>query len=191
MLTVSPQARKLSLLVLVAAFAVTAHANILATATYTDTQVSPGVFDYNITLNNTGTTTIGTFWFSWVPGAGFMSVTPTDITSPTGWTDKTTNGGAAIQWTTTADLLAPGDSLTGFSFESTETPAQLLLDFTGTGTGAGDPITTTTVYAGAPMVGADDIFTVTPTPEPGTMLLTLTGLGLAAASLKSRLLRQS
>jgi len=187
--------RKINVLILLATLVVfipIAHATgISATATYTYSLVSPGVYDYSFTLNNTGTTTIGTFWFSWVPGAGFMSVTPTDITSPTGWTDKTTNGGAAIQWTTTADLLAPGDSLTGFSFESTETPAQLLLDFTGTGTGAGDPITTTTVYAGAPMVGADDIFTVTPTPEPGTMLLTLTGLGLAAASLKSRLLRQS
>jgi len=190
MLARSPHARKLSLLVLVAAFAVTAHADILATATYTDSQVSPGVYDYSLTLNNTGTTTIGTFWFSWIPGAGFLSATPTDITSPTGWTEITTNANKAIQWKTTTDLLNPGDSLTGFSFESTETPVQLL-GFVPSGLGAGDPITTSTVYSGAPLMGADDIFPATPTPEPGTMLLTLTGLGLAAASLKSRFLRKA
>jgi hypothetical protein len=183
----------LSLFVLVAAFAVTAHADILATATYTDTQVSPGVFDYNITLNDTGTTTIGTFWFSWIPGTGFLSAVPTDLTSPSGWTESLkpgTAGKVGIQWVTTTDLLDPGDSLTGFSFESTETPAQLLLGFTGT-PGNGDPVTTSTVYAGAPQVGTADTFVAAATPEPGTMLLTLTGLGLAVLSLKSRLLRQS
>ena len=190
MLALPPQARKLYLLVLVAALTVTAHANILATATYTDTQVSPGVYDYSLTLNNTGTTTIGTFWFSWVPGAGFLSATPTDITSPTGWTDNVTNAGKAIQWVSTTNLLDPGLTLTGFSFESTETPAQLLLGFTGT-PGNGDPVTTSTVYAGAPQVGTADTFVAAATPEPGTMLLTLTGLGLAVLSLKSRLLRQS
>ena len=59
-------------------------------------QVSPGVFQYHLTLNNTGTTSIGTFWFSWIPGAGFMGVSPTNVMSPAGWTDTVTNGGASI-----------------------------------------------------------------------------------------------
>ena len=88
MITLPPRARMLSLLFLVAILCVTAHAtDISATATYTDTLVSPGVYDYSITLNDTGTTTMGTFWFSWIPGTGFLSATPTDITSPTGWTE--------------------------------------------------------------------------------------------------------
>jgi hypothetical protein len=180
----------LSLLALVAVFAVTAHASgISATGTYTWSELSPGVYDYSITLNDTGTTTIGTFWFSWVPGAGFLSAAPSIVDSPTGWTEKLTNSNKSIQWTTTTDDLDAGMSLTGFSFESTEPPADLLLDYTGSGTGAGDAVTTSTVYSGAPLVGADDIFVVTQTPEPGTMLLSLTGLGLAAACFKSRLLR--
>jgi len=197
MIALPPRARMLSLLFLVAILSVTAHATgISATANYTDTMVSPGVYDYSITLNDTGTTTIGTFWFSWIPGTGFLSATPTDLTSPTGWTETlkpAAAGKIGIQWTTTitGDDLDPGWSLTGFSFESTETPAELLLDFPGTGTGAGDPITTSTVYSGAPLVGTGDTFVATAAPEPGTMLLTLTGLGLAAACFKSRLLRRA
>ena len=80
-----------------------------ATATYTNMQVSPGVFQYDLTLNNTGTTTIGTFWFSWIPGAGFMGVSPTNVMSPAGWTDTLTNTGASIQWLTAAPI-APGTS---------------------------------------------------------------------------------
>ena len=118
------------LLLLVAAMAAIAHASSLsATGTYTYTEPSAGVYDYTITIDNTGTTDIGTFWFAWVPGTGFLSAVPTDVTSPTSWTDTikpATAGKAGIEWTTTTADLDPGDSPSGFSFESTETPAQLL-----------------------------------------------------------------
>jgi hypothetical protein len=182
-----PHLKKLALLAAVAAFAATAHASgISATATYTDELVSPGVYQYDFTLNNTGTTTIGTFWYSWIPGAGFLSAAPTDVNLPTGWTDTITNSGKAVRWVTSTNLLASGDSLSGFSFESTETPAELLLDFPGPGTGAGDPVDTSFVYIAAPLADPGDQFLAMQTPEPGTLLLTLTGLGIAASSLKSR-----
>lgn len=165
-------------------------AGISAEATMSYSQISPGVYDYQITVTDTGTTAIGTFWFSWIPGAGFMPAAPSSESSPAGWVDALTNGGKAIQWKATTDLIEPGDSLSGFSFDSTVTPEQFLGNFPGPGTGAGDPILTTTVYAGAPLVGADDIFVVTETPEPGTLLLTFTGLGLAAALFASRRLRE-
>jgi hypothetical protein len=187
--------RKLSLLVLGVALAASAHATgIAATATYSYTEPSAGVFDYSLTLHDTGSTTIGTFWFSWVPGTGFLSAVPTDLTSPTGWTETlkpAAAGKVGIQWTTTTNDLDSGMTLTGFSFESTETPAELLLDFGGTGPDAGDRVTTSTVYAGAPLKGTADTFVATPVPEPGTMLFTLTGLILAAACLKSQLLRRA
>jgi hypothetical protein len=189
--------RKLSLLVLGVALAASAHATgIAATATYSYTEPSAGVFDYSITLHDTGSTPIGTFWFSWVPGTGFLSAVPTDLTSPAGWTETlkpAAAGKVGIQWTSTTptDDLDSGMTLTGFSFESTETPAELLLDFGGTGPDAGDRVTTSTVYAGAPLMGTADTFVATPVPEPGTMLLTLSGLILAAASFKSRLLRKA
>ena len=165
--------------------------SILASATYTATQSTPGVYNYSLTLNNTGTTNIGTFWFSWVPGAGFLSPVPVagSISSPTGWTFTATNAGAAIRWVTTGSLLPAGSSLSGFNFASTETPAQLASLLTvGAFT---DPGTVFYVYEGAPLVGTP--FTANATaaaPEPGSLLLTFTGLSGGLALLKRKWLAQ-
>ncbi len=172
-------------------------AGISATATLTDTQTSSGAYNYTLNLTNTGTTTIGTFWFAWVPGAGFMTTTPSSISSPAGWSEINTNAGDAIQWTTTSSLLAAGQSLSGFNFTSTETPTQLLGTFAGspTGAGAGDPDLTSFVYIGAPLADPGSQFVVseaapTVTPEPDSLVLTLTGFGLAGfATLRRRLRR--
>jgi hypothetical protein len=155
-----------------------------ATATYTDTLVSPGVYQYDLTLNDTGGTTIGTFWFSWIPGDNFMPVSPTDIVAPTGWQDIVTNGGSAngyaIQWTTTASSndLASGSSLSGFTFDSTLTPIQLA----GLASGSpADPIPTSFSYAGAPLVGPGVQFVATPaasTPESSTLWMMASALTL-------------
>src|SRR6202789_4019381 len=89
---------KLAVLAFSLGMGLSSHAfadGISATATFTDTPDASlaGVTDYSITLNNTGTTTIGTFWFSWVPGNGFLSATPTDIGKAAGWHEMTTNRG--------------------------------------------------------------------------------------------------
>ena len=162
-------------------------ASILATATFTDTMPTPGTWDYDITLHNTGTTTIGTFWFSWIPGAGFMGADPTNIQSPAGWSALQTNANMSIQWTTTANLLAPGSSLPGFLFDSTLSPTELLAPFAGPGLGAGDPTSTSFVYIAAPLADPGAQLTVTqgtvttPTPEPSAGLFT--SLGIAALAL--------
>jgi hypothetical protein len=175
----------LLLLVVFLAASVSIRANGLdATATYTDMMVSPGVFQYDLTLTNTGTTTIGTFWFSWIPGAGFMGVTPTNVMSPAGWTAMITNSGASIQWTNPS-LLAMGDSATGFMFDSTMTPAEFLGTFPGPGLGMGDPITTAFLYIAAPLADPGAQITAMPaavvgTPEPSTLSLAAIALGLLA-----------
>jgi hypothetical protein len=177
--------RELSLTsgLLLAALAVTrpVFASEVATAVIGDVPTSGG-YNYSITLNNTGTTPIGTFWFSWVPGAGFLTATPTNVTSPSLWTDTLTNAGAAIQWKSTdpSSLLEPGNSLSGFDFFSTETPSQL--EALVTSNGNTDPGLVASVYEGAPLAGPVDIFNVVEaTPEPPSILLALTGvLGMAS-----------
>jgi hypothetical protein len=172
-------------------FALPASASISASATYTDVELSPGLFQYNLTLNNTGTTTIGTFWFSWIPGRGFLSVTPTNVLSPADWGDVLTNGGDAIRWTTST-LLAAGASVTGFTFDSTETPAQLAGPFAGPGLGTGDPVDTAFVYIAAPL--ADPGFQLVaaaaknaPVPEPSPLAILATlMLGFAALAARRR-----
>jgi hypothetical protein len=162
-----------------------ASASIMASATVTANQISPSTYDYSITLNNTGDTNIGTFWFSWIPGAAFLSAVPTDVQSPAGWSVTATNSGAGLRWVTTTNVLAAGNSLTGFEFLSTETPAQLASTFTAPNNSI-EPATVFYVYTGAPLVGpsfTSDAAVVT--PEPSSLLLAFTG-ALAALALYSR-----
>jgi len=175
---------RLSALVLLvlgySAFAGTLHAGLIASATLSESQINSNTFHYDLTLNDQGTTTIGTFWFSWIPGANFMPVSPTSISSPSGWNAIVTHGGAgdgfAIQWTASSpsqDLTA-GHSLSGFSFDSTATPAQMTGSFT-----SGLPVQTSFVYSGGPFSDGGFQFVATngttAVPEPSGMDLALIG----------------
>jgi hypothetical protein len=127
---------------------VSAHAQgIAATATITTTQLNSTTFHYEMTLTNTGTTTIGTFWFAWIPEEGFMDVTPMNIKSPANWTSAITDDDGSIQYVTN-DLLQPGATISGFSFDSTESPT----DLTGT-PGATLPNDVSFIYSSVPLGG--------------------------------------
>ena len=178
--------------VLVALTASSLADGLSATATYTgkaDT-ATPGLFDYTLTLNNTGTTTIGTFWFSWVPGGDFLDPVPASATAPTGWTDSiltnAATGGTSIRYLAGTNLLQAGQSLSGFNFSTTETPEQLLGTFPS-GIGAGDPITTAFVYEAAPFADpGSQLVATAATPEPGSLVLLSTGLIGGATGLYRR-----
>ncbi|MGA2813157.1 MAG: hypothetical protein ABSG16_17275 [Candidatus Acidiferrum sp.] len=163
-----------------------ARADLSAAAQVSDAQIGPGEFQYDITLTDSGTTKVGTFWFSWVPGQDFMPVSPTAVLAPSSWAEKITNGGTAdgfaIQFVAgSGDALGAGESLSGFQFDSTMTPAQLegLSRFHPT-----FPVLTSFAYIGAPFGDPGEEFeaTVPPTStsEPATLLLTALGIGMLA-----------
>ena len=56
------------------------------------TSQSSAPFNYNITLHNTGTTNIGSFWFAWNPtGYDFLPTQPLSVTAPANWSYTVTN----------------------------------------------------------------------------------------------------
>ena len=164
-----------------------------AAATISSTELTPTSWQYSLTLNDTGTTNVGTFWFAWVPGEDFMPTSPTNIVTPSNWVAHITGGGAAdgfaIQWKANAGgAITPGQSL-AFTFDSTTTPAQMAADspfFPGT------PVLTSFIYSGAPFSDAGVEFTVqpaaAPVPEPSSIALLAAGallVGLRATRRRS------
>ncbi len=140
-------------------------------------QIDSSQWQYTITLDDTGSTTIGTLWFAWVPGRDFLATSPGSITAPAGWTDIITHGGPsdgyAIQWVASSPSsdIQPSGSLTGFSFVSSDSPSSVFGDsvfYPGT------PVTTSFVYSGSPF--SDGGFdTVLSCFMPGTLIRTRSG----------------
>jgi len=163
--------------------------NPSATATFSDTPVGAD-YDYTITLHNTGTTTIETFWFAWVPGEDFLPTSPIGgtVQAPSGWTGNVTHGGSGdgygIEFATSTTPLAAGNSTT-FQFQSADSPAALAGDspyYTTT------PVGTSTLYSGGAFASPSQQFVVQPVPEPSSLALFLLGF-LALATLGARQLR--
>ena len=156
-----------------------------ATATISSAPVSGTAdFDYTILLKNTGTTTIGTFWFSWIPGQDYMATAPISTSPPANWAANITHGGTndgfAIQWVanSAAADLAAGSSLT-FSFESAVTPGQMAGNSPFFPTA---PVETSFIYSGAPFSDNGFEFTVVSVPEPSSVALLFVGaLGISLA----------
>ena len=142
-----------------------------ASATITATQLGPSTYQYTVMLDDTGSTTIGTFWFAWVPGEDFLDTKPSSVTAPAGWTDNITNAGSndgfAIQWIASSPSsdLQPGGSLTGFSFESSQSPSSL---FGNSSFHPGMSELTSFVYSGAPFSDAGFQFPVAPMTQTTT-----------------------
>jgi hypothetical protein len=141
--------------------------SLSASATVSFVQITASAYEYTITLTDTGTTPIGTFWFSWVPGAGFLPNLPS-FSSPDGWSASLTDAvppanGYSIEWIagSASAALQPGQSLSDFVFTSTTAPSTL---FGNSTIHAPTPVTTSVVYSGAPF--SDAGFTLVATDAP-------------------------
>ena len=95
-----------------------------ATATISDVAGGGGTFDYTITLKNTGTLNLNSFWYGWTLSGNNLPSNPNNAANSLGWANVLDAN--SIQWenTTSSSALAPGQSAT-FTFVSTSTLSQM------------------------------------------------------------------
>ena len=147
---------------------------------------SSTVYHYSINVTDTGTTNIGTFWFAWVPGEDFLPSVPSSESSPSGWGSALTGSrnqsdGTAIQWIATSNAITPGHSLSGFAFDSADSPSTLAGN---SPSHPASPILTSFVYSAGPFSDAGSQFVVTEAVSAGTAPTTTT-LATSASSLQA------
>ncbi len=154
-----------------------AFAGVLASETISTSSTS-APYSYTITLNNIGTTNIGTLWFAWtdVPfDYDFLPSVPTVTSMPSGWVAPITHNagfpgdGYGMEfYNLSGSPIAPGNSTT-FEFTSPDSPATLA----GNAFLPPNKVTTSFVYIGFPQTDPGYSFNGTVvTPEPSTLLLT-------------------
>ena len=167
-----------------------AQNSLSATATLSDVPAG-GAFDYTLTLQNTGSVNINSFWYGWIQGFFDLPTAGSNlqnVQNSLGW--NAINSGNSIQFENNSggSALTPGASMI-FTFESTEIPAS----FVGGGPNhVGDSI----AYAAASGPStfgqnidgvASDIIPTTPVaaPEPSSRTLLAIGcFGLTLAGWK-------
>ncbi|HTQ40336.1 MAG TPA: PEP-CTERM sorting domain-containing protein [Pirellulales bacterium] len=168
-----------------------AWAQLSATATISTAQTS-APFNYTIQLHNTGTTTIGTLWFAWIPLGptyNFLSSQASNITVPTGWTGFSTGtafggDGYGIEMYDiggSGDLIASGGNAT-FGFTDSESHTQLMQNANFI---TSDKVTTSFIYVNSPEGDPGFQFNVQVVPEPSGMVLAGLG-GLAGLTIWRR-----
>jgi hypothetical protein len=155
--------------VAIAALPSSALAQLHASATISTGSTS-APYSYTITLNNTGTTDINSFWFAWTDTPAFydfLPSSPTVTNLPTGWTAPITNTGPGdgygIEFYNpvynpggTGSPIAPGGSGT-FAFTTPDSP----LTLNGDAYIPPNKITTSWVYMGIPTTDPGFSFNMT------------------------------
>jgi hypothetical protein len=155
-------------------FAAPAFADLAATAVVS-TSSSAAPFDYTISVKNTGTADIGTFWFAWTPTPAsydFLPSSPTGVSGPTNWAAPVIHSGFpgdgySIEYYNNggSPIAAGGTGL--FHFTSNDSPNTLL----GNAFFPGNKITTSFIYSGFPEVGAATRLDASVAPEPASATL--------------------
>ena len=151
-------------------------------------------YTYDLSLTNTSTdgSTVGTFWFAWIPHQSYLATNPITVSAPTGWADgpdsQSVGGalgekGASIEFQAggSGSYLAAGNTLKGFSFTTPDSPSSVFGDsiyFPGT------PVLTSQVYHAGPFSDTFNgingyQFLVQVVPEPAPVAL----MGVAAGAL--------
>jgi hypothetical protein len=128
-------------------------------------------YTYTITLHNTGTTQIGTFWFAWTLQPreyDFLPSISTSVVAPSGWIAPISHNATpgdlyGIEYyNISGSNIAPGGSAL-FQFTSNDSPATLA----GPAWFSGFNVTHSVVYIGFPETDPGFNFDVHVVPAPG------------------------
>lgn len=157
-----------------------------ATATISGVAAGGGVFDYTITLQNTGTTSLDSFWYAWTLSGNNLSAAASNPGSSLGWIDTALEGNTSISWEgNSGNTLAVGQSAT-FTFDSTETPSAITTLPSGESVAYVNGTGPNTFEQNDPGV-ASPVFspTLVAVPEPSSLGLLMAGLFVMAGSIRS------
>ncbi len=137
--------------------------------------VVPGGYDYTIVLNNTGATSLDSFWYGWTTLGNNLPSNPASAGNNLGWAN--TLDANSIMWTG-GTAIASGHSGT-FTFFSTTTPGAITTAPSGESVAYVSGIDFTQGVSG----DSTGVFSpvLTASPEPSTVaLLGVGSLGLLA-----------
>jgi hypothetical protein len=127
-----------------------------------------GPYVYSLTFSDAAgaTSPVGSVWYSWIPGQFYLPGVPTGATAPVGWTATVLSDSVQFVANSPANDITAGQSLSGFSYQATFSPAQL----------AAAPNSGVSVaYSGGFFSDVGNTFTVQPVPEPSEQMLLLLG----------------
>lgn len=156
-----------------------AYGQLSAAVTISAQQLSANSYDYSVTMKNTSaTTSIDALWYAWLPGYDLLTTVPTTISSPAGWGDTVEQEAfsgttASILWQNATTPLAPGQTLGGFNFITSDPPSVV----EGASTVFGLPTEYAYIYSGVADpdgAGGGLIIAQTvapPVPEPTSLAL--------------------
>jgi hypothetical protein len=143
-------------------------------------------YNYTVTLHNTGTTQIGTFWFAWTLTPreyDFLPSIPTGLVAPAGWIAPVSHNATpgdlyGIEYYNVSGSAIPVGGSAIFQFTSNDSPATLA----GPAWFSGFNVTHSVVYIGFPETDPGYGFDAVVVPAPGALAIGCLG----AASLRRR-----
>lgn len=137
---------------------VSAHAQgQLASGTISATGSGP--YTYNLTFSDAAgaSSPIGSVWYAWVPGQFYLPGVPASAFAPPGWSASISGNSVQFVASSSANYILAGNSLSGFGYQASFTPAQL-----ATTPNSGVSV----AYSGGLFSDAGNTFTVQTVPEP-------------------------
>jgi hypothetical protein len=150
----------------------------LPTVTATISGVAAGSsYDYTITLQNTGTNALNSFWYGWTTSGDNLASDPSSPANSSGW-DNTVSGNS-IKWVNSSGTALASGASASFTFVSSSTPSEITASSSGESVAYVGAIDFTEGKAG------DSTAAFSPTlmsPPPAVPTVTATISGVAAGS---------